>query len=151
MSPPQAPLQSTDHQELGRHDIGSTLELITSARPLPAPRPRTAANDNNLATVSGRQTALRSPDSITVSGAGTPEVNGLYTRHPGHLIDGCPVYGKTSYADCEGQQDLVHQGEGERALLLREGEGGGCAAEGRVEGFIVAVRDVAHSQARLVG
>jgi len=41
-------------------------------------------------------------DTITVSGAGTPEVNGVYTRHPNHLLDGCAVYGKTSYAPAGG-------------------------------------------------
>ncbi|EJK69762.1 hypothetical protein THAOC_08945, partial [Thalassiosira oceanica] len=51
----------------------------------------------------------------------------------------------------EQRQVLVHQGEGERALLLREGEGGGRPAEGGVEGLVVAVGDVAPPQARLVG
>ncbi|EJK76808.1 hypothetical protein THAOC_01412 [Thalassiosira oceanica] len=209
VTPPQAPLQSTDHQELGGHNIGSTLELSTSARPLPAPRvriklsrldhpwttaevvssgdvaddgrvgsvpsssskrsstanggtrrtrtrvkshsppsrpfqeratsntrstrvqppyrqgsstaPASTASLSPLTAALARRASLapdpsadatakdsgerqqschceRTPDSITVSGAGTPEVNGFYTRHPDYLIDGCPVYGKTSYA-----------------------------------------------------
>ena len=36
-------------------------------------------------------------DTVTVAGAGTPEVNGVYTRHPDHLLDGCQAFGKTSY------------------------------------------------------
>ncbi|EJK52778.1 hypothetical protein THAOC_27915, partial [Thalassiosira oceanica] len=73
-----------------------TAALARRASLAPDPSADATAKDSGERQQSGH--CERTPDSITVSGAGTPEVNGFYTRHPDYLIDGCPVYGKTSYA-----------------------------------------------------
>ena len=72
----------------------------TKARSSPQGSSASTASSSPLTAALARRASLTAgtADSIMVSGAGTPEVNGVYTRHPDHLLDGCPVYGKTSYA-----------------------------------------------------